>query len=219
MKIMKKALLLIIIFCSYLVVGQTNNRFYASIDDYKNNKPIEGYEIVEKSMKSGLGNESFEIKHNGTTEKIKISKFPSALYMYEKNLLRRKDAFSYYVLISGPICYYLLYRDVALYIENNEFVLKLGTTLDDVNANGTGGVDNSRIPYDYYSESITGEISELTNKKLKKMLEQKGLLEEYNNDKLVINRESSPHKTKEVYASKKVNRFAKYIRKLNEKLK
>jgi hypothetical protein len=43
---LKKTLLSVIaVFAAILVFGQEDNRFYASVEDYKNNKPIGGYSI------------------------------------------------------------------------------------------------------------------------------------------------------------------------------
>jgi hypothetical protein len=114
-KIIRKAVLSVLgVFTTLLVVGQANNKFYASIEDYKNNKPISGYDIQESSWLEVLGKESIKVTTASGTEKMSMSKLPSELYTYRDMLIRAYKGKSYIVLVEGPLCYYASYSTNAI---------------------------------------------------------------------------------------------------------
>lgn len=197
-------------FASLMTIGQTNNKFYASIEDYKNNKPMDGYEIGMNSWRMTMGSESFELKENGTSDRKKLSKLPADLFTYNNSLMRRFDGHCYYVLISGPICYYILKNEADVYKgANNNFMV---AHIPNFDANGKDIAGN---PDDYYSETIAGEISKLKNKILEKYLTQHSLLESFEKDK--PKREAKD--SKDSYNTKEIARVVKYLGMINEKMK
>lgn len=94
------------ILISSLIFGQSNNKFYASLENFINEKPIDGYEIIEGSYGMTLGLKSFKIKTGSETKRTKLSNLPSELYTYQGNLMRTYKGTCYLVLVAGPICYY-----------------------------------------------------------------------------------------------------------------
>lgn len=87
--------------------SQQNNRLYATIEDYKNNKPIEGYELVENSWDCRTNFETFKVLRNGVVQKMKLTELPSELYTYDSTLIRTFAKACATVLVEGTICVYL----------------------------------------------------------------------------------------------------------------
>lgn len=189
--------------------AQTNNRFYATLEDYKNNKFIEGYEISSSSWRMTLGSESFEVKQNGTSDRKKLSALPSDLFKYNNCLMRRYEGHCYYVLVAGHISYYILKNEAEAYGNNNVFMI---AHIPNFNAEGKDVAGN---PDDYYSETINGEIKKLKNKTLEAYLTQHNLLSDFEKDKPKREFKDS----KDSYTTKEVNRIVKYLVMINEKLK
>lgn len=150
----KKLLIALFIVHSFATFGQTDNRFYKTMEDLLNDKPIAGYEIVSNSLTYfeifGNSKESFIVIVNGQSEKLELSRLPSELYKYEGNLYRTFDKSCYLILEVGHYCYYVLQH------ENN--VRK-------------------------YSESITGDMNKFKEKWFEAELKKYELLEEYKNEK------------------------------------
>lgn len=129
---MKTQILLAIIVCllfSMTVKSQENNRFYSTLEDYKNNKPIEGYEIVENSydcyydrrQRVGYSSETFKVKHDGVIKKYHVLKLPSALYTYENVLHRTGVDACAVVMVEGPICAYI-YKCTRMFLWASETI-------------------------------------------------------------------------------------------------
>jgi hypothetical protein len=128
-------------------------RFYKSIEDFQNNKPIEGYKIKNGS----LDNKSISVVDDmGNIKKLKEESYPSTLMSYRTDqysafqLLKLFDGKSYAVLASGKLCFYALYSD-------NNFL--------------------------FYSEGINGELKKYKEKFLEEYLEKYNLLDDYKKDK------------------------------------
>lgn len=189
--------------------AQATNKFYNSVEDYQNKKPLDGYEIQANSWRMVMGSESFEVKENGTSDRKKLSKLPADLFTYGGSLMRRYDGHCYYVLIAGPVCYYILKNEAEVYGNGSQFFV---SHIPNIDANGR---DIGGTPSDYYSETITGEINKLKSKVLEKYLTQYALLESYEKDK--PKREAKD--SKDAYFTKEVNRVVKYLLLINEKMK
>lgn len=87
--------------------AQTNNRFFASYEDYLADKFIEGYEIESYSWtRSFGGSESFKIKHNDVSERKKMTELPSQYLTYAYTLHRTWDGDCYMVLYPGKSALY-----------------------------------------------------------------------------------------------------------------
>lgn len=206
----KKIFTILVSFATLLTFGQENNKFYASIDDYNNNKPISGYDIVS----SISGSENFKVKTNGgEAEKMKVSKFPSDFFTYDGVLLRRFDGNSYYVLVNGSLCYYLMKNEADVFKAKVKGEVRyIVNRVENTDAQGNY---ISKTPSDYYSEKLTGEISKLKEKVLEKYLTQYALLDSYEKEK--PKREAKDNVNG--YHSKEVAHKVKFINTINEKAK
>ena len=136
-----------------LLFGQTDFKFYKSVEDYANDKFVPGYDIVERSWgDSDFSSESLKIKINGKEKKIIISDFPADFYSAsEGSLWRRFNKESYIILAYGPYCYY-------------------------------AAPGFSKDP-EYYSETISGPVEKFKQGWFEKRLKEKGLLEAYKKDR------------------------------------
>jgi hypothetical protein len=102
-------LLTFVIFMTTLVaLGQTTNNFYTTLDDYYQNKPIEGFTIAENSWSMSMGSESYDLTNGSCTQKTKLEKLPSDLYTYRGYLMRTYEGHSYRVLALGALCFYYM---------------------------------------------------------------------------------------------------------------
>ena len=115
-KQIKKTLLTVIAsVATVIAIAQPNNKFYASLEDYKNKKPMEGFEIEDRSWKTNLGSQALKIKKGNETETVKVSKLPSDLFTYNGYLIKAFDGNCYIVLSSGKkLCYYSSYEYQAI---------------------------------------------------------------------------------------------------------
>lgn len=182
--------------------GQTNklkeNKVYATVEDYKESKPVEGV-LVNNVDKGGV-----ELLKGGIKEKFKASKFPYTYFTKDNGMLMRVfDGDIYYVLIEGALCYYIKIKE------------------GQVSYSGPGTFYVNRympsdyVPTDYYSETLTGEIKKLKDKDFDEYLEKQGLKTQYESDKTKREARDSV----DDYKMKLKNKLAKYFRLLNEKLK
>ncbi len=150
----KNLLSALFIVFSIVTFGQTENRFYKTLEDYINDKPIAGFEIVSNSYNYvavvGISTESFKVLKNGQKEKMELSKLPSELYTYGRSLSRTYDGSTYIVLAVGHYCYYIQQHDNSI---------------------------------KKYSESIKGDLKKFKEGWLEDELEKNGLLEDYKKDK------------------------------------
>lgn len=172
---------LFIVLIAAFVFGQ-NGKFYASLDDFKNDKPASGVEVVNGSWQMLLGSESIKVVSGGKTDRQKISNLPYDFFTYDNGLMMRNGGKMYMVLVTGPFCLYTLFTRQA-----------------DL----------------HYSETIKGEVMSFNEGKLKKYLEQYGLLEAFKKDK--PKREMRDNV--DDYFNKQVDWYIKYIKLLNQKMK
>lgn len=166
----------------------SHGRFYNSLKDYINNKPIEGVRIKNGSYHYSVvsGNDFQIIDEEGNLQKQDAKNMPSDLFTYkerdymEPSLVRIIDSKPYVVLATGKFSYYALYLDNTL---------------------------------QYYSEGWeSADLKGFKEKTLKEYLKQYGLLEEYENT--MPKRELST--TVNGWFNLNVNHNIKYINKLNE---
>lgn len=112
---MKKLLIICLFFFSFDSIGQEDNRFYASYEDYLAGKYIQGWELVYNSWLQDFGGkESIKVIHNGSTDRSKLGDLPSELYKFENVLHRTFKGECYTVYLVGPIC---LYTTIGTFVE------------------------------------------------------------------------------------------------------
>lgn len=191
----------LLIICSMSSFGQNEDgKLYKNYEDYTANKPIEGYSVVKGSFVMNFGAKSFKLNNNGKLKQTNLKKFPSPLFIQEKGgmLMRIFDNQLYYVIASGAICLYINNAQGRVYIDDeNNYIFSFPYT----------GLE----PKNYYSETITGEIKKLNNKILKGLLEEKGLLADFENEKPIL---KGTHNSDDI-KTKKMVRIIKYIKLIN----
>jgi hypothetical protein len=170
-------------------------RFYNTLQDYVNNKPLEDYKIKSGSYMWGtIGGESFKlIDKNGNIEKEKLSKFPSSLFTYRGEYA---TSFDLYRAFENEAYKIVTVGNIWLYTHRQ--------------ATGNGGEKDVL----YYSEGgISGEINKFKENDLEGWLEKAGLLEDYKKD----NPKREFKDDKSDFYTKEVSRYIKYIDILNKK--
>ena len=168
---------------------KSHGRFYKSIKDYVDDKPIPGIRIKSGSFSWTMvtGTDFKVIDDNGVTKRMDAKNLPSELFTYKRDdysepyLMRIIDKKPYIVLAAGKLNYYSKYE-----------------------------AQQER----YMSEGWDGEIEKFKEKKLEKYLEQYNLLNAYKKDK--PKREF--HDSVNDYFNKTVNWHIKYFNLLNEKM-
>lgn len=187
--------------------------FYKSINDYYNNKPIEGKRVNPGSYSVDISGVKIESWINGKADKIKVSELVGQYVSNETGFLNRIEGKNFYILaIDGPLCYYIkvgdhdnvigkpTYEQVKENKPENNFSFYLG--------------EDNHID-EYYSLTNRGELKDWNNKDFEKLLEENGLLEQYN-------AEPKPKREKrdsvDDYKSKLMSKQVKYILLLNKKL-
>ncbi|MBS1650931.1 MAG: hypothetical protein JSU07_02880 [Bacteroidetes bacterium] len=200
---MKKIILsLLIILLTNISFSQTKtvspNKVFASIEDYKINKPIDGISVYNVD-KSGI-----ELNKNGEKEKFKPSKFPYTYFTKENGMLMRIfDGDMYYVLVEGSLCYYIKIKEGQVsYSGPGTFYVNRYSPSD-------------FVPTDYYSEGLNGEIKKLKDKDFETYLGKNGLAAQYEEDKTKREAKDSVDE----YKMKLKNKTAKYFKLINEKMK
>jgi len=163
-------------------------KFYNSLEDFANNKPMGDLRIENASYDRAFG-ESYKIMDkNGDVKKVKISDFPTALYTYNGDELYRafkKEAYRF--LAVGNVCLYAHLETVG------------------------NGYDKDKL---YWSQGgINGEIDKFKEGGLEELLEKANLLEAYNKDKP---KREAKDDVNDFY-NKEVSRYIKYINILNKK--
>ena len=151
---MKKKITLLLLFISSFTFSQTNFKFYKSIEDYKSDNFIPGFDIVPYSWRdSDLSEEALDVKiNNGPNEKLKASDYPGDIYIpKEGQVWRRFKKKSYIILVYGEFCYYVSAM--------------------------------SSIKPEYYSETISGPVKKFKSSILEKKLKERGLLKSFKKDK------------------------------------
>lgn len=195
----KQTLFVFLIFISIAVNAQNKNaaRFFASYEDFRADKPVEGPTVIKFTSKNA------EVKTNGITEKVKISKLPHAWFVNADGMLMRiYEGDLYYMLVDGPVSFYIKASEgSAGYAKDGFFIANKYT---------------DQWPMEYYSETATGEVKKLKQKHLDVYLEKYGLEKQYDKD---------PEFKREMkdcvlcWQAKKTNKMIKYIQIVNEKMK
>jgi hypothetical protein len=171
---------------------------YKTAEDYYNNKPIEnsGWKPWQST------NKKVDIVKDGTTVETKTSEMGDVWYSNSQGLLMRFfDKNLYTVVVNGPICYYVQFNYGEVY-KDSENNLQFSSS------------PSSGKYFDFYSETLNGEIIKWSDKMFEKYLKQFGLEEKYNSEK--IKREMKD--TVMGYETKKLNKMLKYLSLINEKL-
>jgi hypothetical protein len=193
---------------SLFLVSHFSNaqNFYKSIADYNAGKPMENVMVASGSWRMVMGRETVELEKDKTTERTKLSNLPSELFTYNGKLMRVYDGHLYYVLVEGKYCYYVMKNESQVTGNCPSFFIYHEVQLD------PNGKDIGNVR-DYFSESITGEIDKLKNKKLKDFLKEKGLDTQFDTEEPKREKKDS----KDSFISKEINRNAKFIAVLNSK--
>ena len=170
---------------------------YNSPAAYYANKPIAGISWRPWTT-SG---KKIELEKNGKVEKVKIEDMGNVWFSDEKGLLLRPfDNGLYIVVVDGAFCYYVKYNDGFVFkYEDGTFAF--------------GSDRSSGKFFDFYSEMLTGEIKGWSNSVFNKHMDDAGLLEQYDDEKV-------PREMKDSvwgFESKKLNKRVKYLKKYNEK--
>jgi hypothetical protein len=176
--------------------------FYKTADDYYNNNPVKNMEWVPYSYSMILGSEKFEVINNGNKEKVKISESGYDWMSNENGMLMRKfDKDFYIVVLNGPLCYYVQYQ-YGNVVEHSDGTYYFSSSLSD------------RKFFDFYSETLKGDVIKWKDKVLDTYLEQFGLMQQYKDEKIKREMRDSV----DDYMSKEKNKLVKYLKMVNLKL-
>lgn len=177
-------------FLSAISFGQ-KNLFYASIEDYYNKKPIEGYEIVDNGYSESTFGTTLKVKKGAETTKMSASELPAEFFTYASVytspkytdcLMRSYKGDVYVVLVDGPLCYYTKFQ----YAEKQ-----------------------------YFSETITGNLKVYSINWLEKYLKDYDLLDSYKEEHPRVSASTSVGER----INNKIQHNIKYINLVNIKLK
>ncbi len=167
---------------------KSHGHFYKTLQDYIDDKPIQGVRIKTRSFSSIPGKMSFKlIDDAGNVTKESTKDLPSDLFTYKSDeysapyIVRIIDKKPYIVLAVGKLNYYSLYYE-----------------------------QQSR----YYSEGWDGKLQKFKENDLEEYLEKYNLLEDYKNDK--PKREFKDDVNG--YFNKTLNWQIKYFNLLNKKM-
>ena len=174
--------------------------FYNSAEDYYNNIPIEDVEWDGYNYATFFDAEKIKLIKNGKEELTKVSDLPYDWVSSNHGILMRKfNGVLYQIVVNGPICYYVRFDyGTVTPMKDSYFFLR----------------NNADKFFDFYSETLKGEIKEMNEKVMDKFLEQYGLEEQYKNDKIKREMKDSVNG----YMTKQKNKLIKYINLINEKL-
>lgn len=174
-------------------------RFYRSLDDYNNNKPVDNLSWQPGSWKSS---DKIEVIRGGSAEKTKISDLSQYWITDEQGLIMRVDKDGmYFVVISGHFCYYIQYGWGYVYLKEDSTY--------------SFGSNSDGKFFEFISEGHTGELTQMTDNVFEKKLIENGLYEAYKKEKPKREMRDSVND----YQSKLYNRMFKYFMLLNEKFK
>lgn len=107
----KSLFFIAVMYSALFAFGQTNMRFYATLEDYKNDKFIPGYKIKDWDLGSSL-----QVETPDGIKKLKIKDLPSQLIQWNRVLFRLVDKEVLAVLYTGSFCVYQRYVHI-----NGEF--------------------------------------------------------------------------------------------------
>lgn len=167
----------------------SHGRFYKTLDDYINDKPMQGVRIKNGSFAwTAFGGADFKlIDDAGNLKKEDSKDLPSEIFTYKSDnfsspyIMRIMDKKPYIVLVAGKLNYYSLYLE-----------------------------QQAR----FYSEGWDGKLQKFKEKDLEEYLEKYKLLEDYKKDK--PKREFKDDVNR--YFNKTINWQIKYFNLLNKKM-
>jgi hypothetical protein len=167
----------------------SHGRFYKTLDDYVNDKPMPGVRIKNGSFSwTAFGGADFKlIDDAGNVTKEDSKDLPSEIFTYKRDnfsdpyILRIMDKKPYIILAAGYYCYYSLYLE-----QQNR----------------------------YMGEGFDGELKKFKEGRFEELLEKYNLLEDYKKDK--PKREFKDDVNG--YFNKTINWQIKYFNLLNKKM-
>jgi hypothetical protein len=167
----------------------SHGRFYKTLDDYVNDKPMPGVRIKNGSFSwTAFGGADFKlIDDAGNVTKEDSKDLPSEIFTYKSDnfsdpyILRIMDKKPYIILAAGYYCYYSLYLE-----QQNR----------------------------YMAEGFNGELKKFKEGRFEELLEKYNLLEDYKKDK--PKREFKDDVNG--YFNKTINWQIKYFNLLNKKM-
>ena len=181
-----------------VTIGKYAKEFFKSYEDYAAGTPIEGVKLKE------LKSSSIKYTENGTEQKAKASKSPYAWFCNEDGMLMRiYDGDIYYMVVDGPISFYIKSGDGKVWKP------------DSYDYNISGELSDS-YPNEYCSLTPNGPIEKLKENFLEEYLTKYNLKNAYDKDPK-YRREGKDCVM--CWQNKKSNKQIKYIKLLNEKMK
>lgn len=167
----------------------SHGRFYKTLDDYLNDKPMPGVRIKNGSFSwTTFGGADFKlIDDAGSVKKEDSKDLPSEIFTYKRDnfsdpyIMRVMDKKPYIILAAGYYCYYSLYLE-----QQNR----------------------------YMAEGFDGELKKFKEGRFEELLEKYNLLEDYKKDK--PKREFKDDVNG--YFNKTINWQIKYFNLLNKKM-
>lgn len=194
---MRQILILFTLLCSISFDSAAqDNSFFASMDDYRNNKAIPGVSIRPGSWKFTGKKEYLKLITADTVDWVLASNFPSSIFTIGDILCRESNGKIYYVLVEGKMCCYLTRKAVEVTRTAEGFKIR--------------GYMNNLYPS--YSETMDGVIKKLNKPTLKIILNRYGLFEEYDNELKDIKWSDQGEKRE----SAELSLVLKYLEKYNE---
>jgi hypothetical protein len=168
----------------------SHGRFYKTLEDYINDKPIQGVRIKNGSFSYNIvGGSKFKlIDEQGNLKKEDTEEFPSEIFTYKGSnfsdpyIMRLVDKKPYIILAAGYYCYY------ALYIEQQQR---------------------------FMAEGFDGELKKFKEGRFEDILEKYNLVADYKKDKPKREMRDDVNG----YFNKIVNWQIKYFIKLNKAVK
>lgn len=186
-------------------------KFYKSYEDYKADKPVDGI----KCTKWDSWSNRVEYNENGAQQKAKPSKLPYLWFCNEEGMLMRVfDGDLFYVVVDGPISFYIdASKGTVSKLENGNCIINgVSVNVDYMIL----GASPSTWSLDYYSLTPNGPIKELKNKFLDEYLEKYNLTSQYEKD---TQYKKEAKDCVDCWSNKKTNKKIKYIKLINEKMK
>ncbi len=232
-----KFLLVIQLFTLLKIQGQSNNRFYKTLEDYYNNIPIKGIEIIRGSIKDGNSkNAMVSIKKDSAVSIIKLSDAPSQLFTYDFTLLAtenfksdsaKKNAFYPLVIFSNNNCYYVLnHGDTILFVaqydaditkpdKSSDYNVRLHkrqnttSTYDGEKWKNGGGPVTYSSSFNYYISTEKLLLpKKIKIKKIKQIFQAKGVLNSFEQEYKTATQNISNQST---LIKKELNLILKYL--------
>ena len=147
-----------------VTAGKSQYKFFIFYEDYVAMKPVEGIKVNKCNAST------VEYTENGTKQKAKASKLPYGWFGNEEGMLMRVfDGDLYYVVVDGPLTFYIKTSDgTASKPDNMDYIIQ--------------GRHSDTYPSEYYSLTPNGAIEKLKDKVLEEYLAKYNLTTQYEND-------------------------------------